>query len=59
MKDEIIKSLSKKYNKKENILLIMIHEARKSGYDLSKSAKLIDEFYIMKKKADLIFKSMQ
>lgn len=50
MKDKIIKKLSKKYNKKENILLIMINEARKSGYDLSKSAKLIDEFYIVKKR---------
>ena len=49
MKGKIIKKLSKKYNKKESILLIMINEASKIDRRILHSEK----------KADLIFKSIQ
>lgn len=47
MKDKIIKNLSKKYNKKENVLLIMINEAEKAKYSFIQSIELINEFYII------------
>lgn len=47
MKDKIIKNLSKKYNKKENVLLIMINEAEKEKYSFIQSIELINEFYII------------
>lgn len=47
MRDKVIKNLSKKYNKKENILLIMIKEAEKEKYSFIQSIELINEFYII------------
>lgn len=47
MRDKVIKNLSKKYNKKENILLIMIKEAEKEKYSFIQSIELINEFYIV------------
>ena len=42
MRDKVIKNLSKKYNKKENILLIMIKEAEKEKYSFIQSIDIIN-----------------
>lgn len=47
MEDMAIKEISKKYNKSENIVSIMIYEAKKSGYNLKQATALINEFYIL------------
>ena len=43
----MVQKLSKKYNKKEDILLIMINEAEKEKYNFIQSIELINEFYII------------
>lgn len=38
--------LSKKYNKKENLLKVMVEEANEMGYNIKECEGLIKEFYI-------------
>lgn len=42
--DEIIKELSKKYNKKEKIIEIMLEKSMNLGYDVIESKENIEEF---------------
>ena len=48
MKGEIlsvVKKLSKKYNKKEKIILEMIVKCKELGYNIRESKVLIEEFF--------------
>lgn len=48
MKGEIlsvVKKLSKKYNKKEKIILEMIKKCKELGYNIRESKVLIEEFF--------------
>ena len=41
----IVKELSKKYNKKEKLLLEMVKECKKFGYSIEEIDSVIKEFY--------------
>ena len=41
----VVKKLSKKYNKKEKIILEMIKKCKELGYNIRESKVLIEEFF--------------
>ncbi len=41
---EVVKKLSKKYNKEEAIIKIMIKECKKLEYNIDETIRIIDEF---------------
>ena len=43
----IVKKISKKYNKKEVLILEMMKKCKEMGYDIQSCLKLINEFYIL------------
>lgn len=45
MRDIVINELSKKHNKKKEVIKMMIDETRKLGYTLSETIELIDAYY--------------
>lgn len=45
VKNEIVKELSKKYNKDEETIIFMLEFAMYKKYDLKDSIKLIEDFY--------------
>lgn len=49
VEDEIMKELSKKYNKKEKIIKIMLEKSIALGYDIAKSKENIIKFMNSKK----------
>ena len=46
VKDEVIKELSKEYNKKEIVIQIMIKKCEELNYSINESKKIIEEFLI-------------
>lgn len=45
MRNIVINELSKKHNKKKEVIEMMIDETRKLGYTLSETIRLIDAYY--------------
>ena len=45
VENEVIKELSKKYNKKEKTIKIMFEKCCDSGYELKESRELIEMFF--------------
>lgn len=43
--EEIIKKLSKKYNKKEEVVEIMVKKCVELGYNIDEAKRLIKQFY--------------
>lgn len=43
--EEIIKDLSKKYNKKEKVIRIMFMKSQEVGYSIGKINTIINQFY--------------
>lgn len=50
---KIVNDLSKKYNKKEKLIKIMIEMARSNGYNILEAKELINEY---EKKKKIIYK---
>lgn len=42
-----VKKISKKYNKKEILLLKMFEKCNKMGYNIKDTKKIIKEFYLL------------
>ena len=46
MKNVVINELSKKHNKKKEVIKMMVDETRELGYTLSETIKLINAYYL-------------
>ena len=45
MEKEIVEKLSKKYNRKQEVIIIMLEQCIKLGFDKYYSKNIIEEFY--------------
>lgn len=43
--EDLIKELSKKYNKKEKVIQLMFVKSQKVGYDIEEFKEMIKKFY--------------
>ena len=43
--DEVVKELREKYNKKEQVIKIMLEECKKLGYNIKESKEIIIDFF--------------
>ena len=43
--EEVVEELSKKYNRKEKLIYILLKETMNKGYTILESRSIIDEFY--------------
>lgn len=45
VEDEVIKELSKKYNKKKKVIKILLEECNSFGYNIKESIEIVIEFF--------------